>query len=171
MKQISDSPPVWLIVSIFHNVKCSVTNVTQTTAWCNLRESRSEVRVQFSRVYWSPSCSTSATCASQGEISPPPPNANVKAGAQTPVHVIYHWGSGLPHDKAEKTVGGGGEVRMRLEFPLKKVKLHKKNHQSPSVCMCVCVCVCRFVCVCIPERLPPFIAGPHFAFSCILSHQ
>lgn len=70
MKQISDSPPVWLIVSIFHNVKCSVTNVTQTTAWCNLRESRSEVRVQFSRVYLSPSCSTSATCASSCDLPP-----------------------------------------------------------------------------------------------------
>lgn len=136
MKQISDSPPVWLIVSIFHNVKCSVTNVTQTTAWCNLRESRSEVRVQFSRVYLSPSCSTSA---SQAEISPPPPNANVKAGAQTPVHVIYHRGSGLPHDKAEKTVGGGGEVRMRLEFPLKKKLSCIKKTINHPVCVCVFV--------------------------------
>lgn len=171
MKQISDSPPVWRIVSIFHNVKCSVTNVTQTTAWCNLRESRSEVRVQFSRVYLSPSCSTSATCASQAEISPPPPNANVKAqrGTNTrscdlpPRQRTSTW-------QSWKNSGwwGWGEDEAGVSSK-KKWSCIKKP--SITQCVYVCVCVCRFVCVCIPERLLPFIVGPHFAFSCISSHQ
>lgn len=55
-------------VSIFHIMMIwSNTNVTQTIAWCNLSESRSEVKVQFSRVYLSISCNTGATCASEAK--------------------------------------------------------------------------------------------------------
>lgn len=100
------------------------------------------------------------------------PNANVKAGAQTHVHVIYHRGSRLPHDKAEKTVVGGGDVRVRPAFPLKKLSCIKKTSIT-RVCVCVGVSVCVRVCVCFhsdcmdrsPERLPPFILGPDFAFA------
>lgn len=55
-------------LSIFHIIMIwSVTNVTQTIARCNLSESRSEVRVRFTRVYLSISCNTSATCAGQAK--------------------------------------------------------------------------------------------------------
>lgn len=98
------------------------------------------------------------------------PNANVKAGAQTRVHVIYHRGSGLPHDQAEKTVAGGGDVRVEARVSSKTVRLHKK-HQSPHVHVCVWMYVCfRSDCTdCRPERLPPFILT--FCLCCISSHQ
>lgn len=57
-------------VSVFHNVKYR--KMTQTTAWRNLSESRSEVIVQFSRVYLSTSCSTGVMYVSRAEKCPPP---------------------------------------------------------------------------------------------------
>lgn len=67
-------------VSIFHTTMIwSVRNVTQTIAWPNLSGPSSEVGVQFSKVYSSISCNTSATCASLGKKNKA---AHVKAQAQ-----------------------------------------------------------------------------------------
>lgn len=101
--------PAAFVASVFHSLGCSVSKMTQTAAWRNLSESRSEVRVQFSRVYLSISCSTRVMCANKAEECRPP-NANVKIEAQTRVRVIFRRGGGLPHDQAEKTVVGGGDV-------------------------------------------------------------
>lgn len=118
-------------VSIFHIMMIwSVTNVTQTIVWCNHSESRSEVRVQFSKVYLSISCNSIAACASQAKKT----LTYVKAQAQTRAHVIFHLGSGLPPYQAEKTVVGGGELHLcGPEFPLKEL-----NHMNINQMMCVC---------------------------------
>lgn len=64
-----------------------------------------------------------------------PPKANVKAEAQTRVHVIFQRGSGLPHDQAETTEVGGGEVDFSgPEFPLKKLSCIECINQPVGVC-------------------------------------
>lgn len=81
------------VVSIFHTTMIwSVRNVTQTIAWPNLSGSSSEVGVQFSKVYSSISCNTSATCASPGKKTPRHTWKHRRKG----VRGIFHRGSGLP---------------------------------------------------------------------------
>lgn len=95
-------------VSIFHTTMIwSVRNVTQTIAWPNLGGSSSEVGVQFSKVYSSISCNTSATCASPGKKT----RRHTWKHRRKGVRGIFHRGSGLPPQQAEKTVARGEGVR------------------------------------------------------------
>lgn len=80
-------------VSIFHTTMMwSVRNVTQTIAWPNLSGSSSEVGIQFSKVYSSISCNTSATCASPGKKT----RRHTWKHRHKGVRGIFHRGSGLP---------------------------------------------------------------------------